>query len=306
MKTEQNRSKLWRWRYLLILIGLALFIGASTITFAGLPTAAIPSKSAARQQAQPPGKSSPPSHTRGGQGPRSSIAVPLGPSDRVPPPSKLYGKAGAHDMPNDVLYDQYDFLAISNISSQNFEPAYDQYDSQAADDFVVPGGQTWLINEVDVAGAYAGNGLADSVNVIFYANAGNLPGAPVFTATNIVPASGLGTGDFAIVLDQPATLTVGTYWVSVQANERLNPNGQWFWRNRAVTSNNDAAWRNPGGGFSTPCTNAWGMRTLHCGLAWDAPDQVFRLVGTSHLLTHPNRHSTHCHRHSHRHSAHCN
>jgi len=286
MKTEQLRSRLWRWRYLLILTILALFTGASTIAFAGLPTAAAPSRPTA-PRVQPHGKSLPTSGAHGLQGPRSRIAVPLRPGDRVPPPSALQDKAKdegrrSHDAPNDVLYDQYDHLDISAVTSQNFEAQYGQYDSQGADDFVVPGGTTWLINEVDVAGVYAGSGRADSVNVFFYASAGYLPGDPVYTATNILPTSGLDTGDFAILLDQPAALTVGTYWVSVQANERLNPNGQWFWRERYSTSYNQAAWRNPGGGFFTPCTSSWGRRDYDCGIGWgSAPDQVFRLMGTT-------------------------
>jgi hypothetical protein len=277
MKTEHDRSGLWRWRYLLFLVCAMAAMGAGTIAFAGLPPGAISPKSAG-QQAQPPSKSLLSSGAHSSQGPRSSMISPLGPGDRIPPPV-LHSKAGAPGVPNGVLYDQYNNPAFSTVSSQNFEPAYSQYDSQAADDFMVPSGQAWLVNEIDVAGAYAGRGQADSVNVFFYENTSTLPATPVYTATNIVPASGLDTGNFTIVLDQPPTLPEGTYWVSVQANEIINPNGQWFWRDRTIVSNNQAAWRNPGGGFSTPCTNTWGTRTFQCGLAFDDPDQVFRLVG---------------------------
>src|SRR6476661_6745079 len=40
-----------------------------------------------------------------------------------------------------TLYDQYDNQANFDVTSQDFEAAFDQYDSFAADDFVVPAGQ---------------------------------------------------------------------------------------------------------------------------------------------------------------------
>ena len=59
-----------------------------------------------------------------------------------------------------ILYDQTDNPAPtpppppSNgvITSQDYEPKFDNYDSFAADDFVVPEGQIWNITEVDVIG----------------------------------------------------------------------------------------------------------------------------------------------------------
>jgi len=54
--------------------------------------------------------------------------------------------------PGNVLYDQYDNFSTEktpNIPSQDAETALDFFDSQAADDFIVPAGQTWQITEVD-------------------------------------------------------------------------------------------------------------------------------------------------------------
>ena len=54
-------------------------------------------------------------------------------------------------------------------SSQNFESSFDTYDDELADDFVVPSGQTWNINQVDAGGVYYnGAGPAVSANVSFY------------------------------------------------------------------------------------------------------------------------------------------
>jgi len=60
--------------------------------------------------------------------------------------------------PQSVLYDQYDNFATKepiNIPSQDAETALDFFDSQAADDFTVPAGQTWQVTELDVLGAKA-------------------------------------------------------------------------------------------------------------------------------------------------------
>jgi hypothetical protein len=85
--------------------------------------------------------------------------------------------------PGAVLYDQYDNFATQepvNIPSQDFETALDFFDSQAADDFIVPIGQTWEVTEVDVLGEYDSTGPAASFHVFFYENgAGDLPGTPV-------------------------------------------------------------------------------------------------------------------------------
>jgi hypothetical protein len=190
-------------------------------------------------------------------------ATPIGPTP-TPPPSG-------------ILYDQYNYAGTSAVSSQNFEPSLDLYDDEAADDFIVPFGQTWTVTRVDVDGAYFnGSGPADSVNVRIYANAGSLPGSLVF---NQLSSGYTGSaGDFVITLNPPAVLPAGTYWLSVQANQNFTPNGQWGWTDRTVTSNNGAAWRNPGGGFGTACTS-WGRRGATCGIDPSAPDQVFRLWG---------------------------
>ena len=56
--------------------------------------------------------------------------------------------------PSVILYSQYDNPGANSYSSQNFEPANDAYDDFLADDFVVPAGQKWDLNQVDVQGVY--------------------------------------------------------------------------------------------------------------------------------------------------------
>ncbi|MGI8589031.1 MAG: S-layer homology domain-containing protein [Chloroflexia bacterium] len=216
--------------------------------------------------------------------PSQGGAAPAGPAGTQPAPPMLSAQIGAMpvgraaNVPTNVLYDQYDHPTQIGISSQQFEPAYSTYNDRAADDFAVPSGQTWTVTGVDVSGSYYnGPGPADSVNVSFYNNGRTVPGTPVFTQTNIVYSPGPNPGDFVITLSPPAVLRLGTYWVSVQANQQFNPNGQWYWRDRYTLSQSAAAWSNPDAGFRHGCSN-WGPRSV-CNISGMAPDQVFRLNG---------------------------
>src|SRR6187431_3644318 len=93
-----------------------------------------------------------------------------------------------------VLYDQYDNIGANSTSSQNFEASFDAYDDELADDFVVPSGDTWSINQVDAAGVYYnGLGPAASVNLRFYDNASGLPGGSVATRTDLAMADSGGS-----------------------------------------------------------------------------------------------------------------
>src|SRR6476620_4918662 len=189
-----------------------------------------------------------------------------------------------------ILYDQMDNPAPTPppppsegvITSQDYEPKFDNYDSFAADDFVVPEGQIWNITEVDVIGESSEPPVPpDSFHVFFYADSGTLPGTLV--ASRVAnPFSGFIS--FLITLTSPVMLGHGTYWVSVQAREDFTSSGEWFWGNRLVISNSGAAWQNPGGGFGANCPT-WGRKTT-CRPTQNGSDQLFRLVGEV-LFIHP-------------------
>jgi hypothetical protein len=83
--------------------------------------------------------------------------------------------------------------------------------------------------------------------------------------------------DFTINLNQYFPIAPGTYWVSVQARQDANPNGQWFWHNRTVQSNAGAAWQNPGNAYGTGCIT-WNRKNAYLpDQLW--PDQVFQIIG---------------------------
>jgi hypothetical protein len=118
-----------------------------------------------------------------------------------------------------VLYEQMSGVGANALSSQNFEASNDAYDNQAADDFVVPSGETWSITSMEIIGAYwNGTGPVASANVWFYVNNSGLPGSVVSEVLNVVPSDGAATGSLTITFTTPIELTSGTYWVSLQGN----------------------------------------------------------------------------------------
>jgi hypothetical protein len=176
-----------------------------------------------------------------------------------------------------VLYDQSTSIG-TNATSQNFEAAYDAYDNQAADDFVVTAGAGWNVTTVFAPGAYsATHGSPASMRVTFFADAAGVPGAPIcdFPALAFTEAP---VGTFTINIPGGCILTAGTKWVSVVANLNFGGGGgQWFWSTRTVLTGNPSKWQNPGGGFMTPCAT-WGTRTT-CLAGQTDPDMAYRLDG---------------------------
>src|SRR5207302_193438 len=81
--------------------------------------------------------------------------------------------------PADLLYDQYNNTTTSGWFSQQEAEGGTTFDSELADDFVVPGSVPgWLVDRVMVRGFYsAWPGPVRSFNVRVYSNgAGDLPG----------------------------------------------------------------------------------------------------------------------------------
>jgi hypothetical protein len=175
-----------------------------------------------------------------------------------------------------VLYDQYDNSTGTAFESNLHADAADVVDYMA-DDFVVPGGETWTITEVDTMGIQFGAGGA-TFNVDFYTNgAGNLPDIQVYhTDTGTYTTNGT---DWMITIPA-AILTPGTYWVMVQGNGTNNPFNSWFWQGRSVQSNDTAAWQQPGNAYGRNCIT-WERKPICFSEIPNDPDQVFRLVGTT-------------------------
>jgi len=151
-----------------------------------------------------------------------------------------------------VLYEQLNYAPASNITSQDFEAAFDPYDNQGADDFVVPAGLVWNIQTITAVGS--GSTTANLVNLFIYADDSGQPAAsPLYSFMSLTCDN---TGAI-LTIDIPGGIQLppGHYWLSVQYNAAFGIYGQWYWYNVATIYNNQAAWRNPGNGFGTGFTD---------------------------------------------------
>ena len=170
-----------------------------------------------------------------------------------------------------TLYDQLDNPSSASPPDESTEGTYygTANDSQAADDFTVPAGQTWQVTGIET--------LANTANatynwrIFIYADAGDRPGAQVFFGQ--APSTGAGY-DYTFNLSGVPTLQSGHYWVSVVLMNLYS----WQWKNRTVQSGSPALWQNPGGGDNPSCTT-WTLRTTCFPGTAGAPDQVFRVLG---------------------------
>ena len=160
-----------------------------------------------------------------------------------------------------LWHDQHDNDAGKAVGSQNYEPAFDDYDNGVADDFTVPEGQVWKVGTVNVTGRYSsGDGPARSMHVTFYKDKGGKPGAVVADYPEVTGGDN-GSGSFNLKLPAPAKLKPGSYWVSVQANMDMFGGGQWAWQQRSVVNGTPAKWRNPGNGSMSGCVRWRGLDT---------------------------------------------
>jgi N-acetylneuraminic acid mutarotase len=179
--------------------------------------------------------------------------------------------------PQVVLYDQYDNAGANATLSATFDD-FPTFSADLADDFVVPGGETWNVESIDADGVYFGGvGPAFDWNVFIYTDSGGLPGTQVYSTLN-QPVTVNGT-TFTVNLTPAAVLTAGTYWIEIQANMDFATQGEWGWTDRTVQSNNPAAWQNPGGGFGVCPT--WAPKLAVCIPTASGPDQVYRINGTT-------------------------
>jgi hypothetical protein len=154
------------------------------------------------------------------------------------------------------LYNQNNDDFGQAVLSENYTDGdFTTYDSYGADDFAIPRGHTWKIDEVDVTGVFAnGSGPATSENVYFYSDDNGLPGSLISECDNIVGAAS--GGNFAIKIPQTCKTRLKggkSYWLSVAPNMDILCCGEWDWETRTVQRGNPAVWENPTNSFGTGC-----------------------------------------------------
>ncbi|MBE9480780.1 MAG: carboxypeptidase regulatory-like domain-containing protein, partial [Bacteroidetes bacterium] len=153
-----------------------------------------------------------------------------------------------------VLYEQINNPGTdAAITAQDFEASFDAFDAEGADEFTVPSGDTWNVDNVQVLGTYSAAGPCNLANVRFYADNAGVPGTLLFEylSVNANPDAN-GNLDIDILT---TVLGSGTYWLSVQGRMDYGTSGQWFWaRQAAPTIGYEFMWQNPGDGFGSGYT----------------------------------------------------
>ncbi|NLH50811.1 MAG: hypothetical protein GX444_19730 [Myxococcales bacterium] len=174
---------------------------------------------------------------------------------------------------------------------QNFVTADDAYDIFIADDFEVPAGSTWSIEEIDFFGT-GWNGFTSLTNAtaiwcqIYGDNSGVPNGVPEYEETNLVWGAGFAPADpevtlpaaddFEIALTTPVVLDPGLYWISCYPEMDYATGGQWGTLVSDATNLEIAKVVNPGGGLSLPTT--WTNMTTAFSITEQAV--AFTLQGT--------------------------
>lgn len=172
-------------------------------------------------------------------------------------------------------------------------------DSETADDFVIPENECWVVQEVELPGAYYFYGLPinplpSGVHVRIYGNSSGVPDNSDIVATRLDSAILVDDdGDLTVTLSPAIQLDAGHYWLGIQlamdfcadpeycCESVANCSGYrglWRWTNRNAVFDTtfESVYRNPSGSVSS-CTT-WTPRSS-CATASEK-DQLFALNGT--------------------------
>ncbi|HLO92327.1 MAG TPA: carboxypeptidase regulatory-like domain-containing protein [Lentimicrobium sp.] len=184
-----------------------------------------------------------------------------------------------------VIYDQLLPLSFGSIVSHEMTDAGNApMTSFAADDFIVPEGNNWNINYVNVAGSYnAYTGISiPSINVVFYADNNGMPGAALHTFNGLQSFNEIeldatmGVYLYEISLPEGVDLTPGHYWLGVQAVSDYTITGQWGWfTHESLPIDSEYHWKNPADGFGLGYTD-WTTASL---ITWGSYNLAFSLSG---------------------------
>lgn len=189
----------------------------------------------------------------------------------------------------EVLFNQMTNVSTGFMVSHHFTSGNKSETCSAADDFIIPVGETWNVGSIGIAGTYWQNepGGGDTLNVHIMADNNGLPGDTLheyLEFTNFVKTeedNGLGYINtyFEIILPSTVTLTEGTYWVAVQMVSDIDITGQWGWSDHSYESAITGAewhWINPKDGWELGAIN-WTPANILVGpwLLWELSFAIF-------------------------------
>lgn len=165
------------------------------------------------------------------------------------------------------LYNQMGENSGYYIVNSNYnKPEFEAFDAFAADDFVIPEGETWEIKYI--RNLIYSQGSTDSItsfDVYFYADNNGKPGNIVEEVDEVADAyfnneaAGYGyISEVTLTLPITTTLNAGKYWLCVQANNFSTANNVYnqpsYWSGiipqpGEISMYSDAHFKQPGGGF---------------------------------------------------------
>ena len=195
----------------------------------------------------------------------------------VVPTTNGFGRAVAtlFAVATDLLYSQLNngtgdawvSLIHATIPSRN---------ATGADDFVVPPGG-WTITKIDAL--WYEFAKPPSFSVTFYADNGGVPGSIVATRTGLAFTQAPDALFRIITISVPfaaVSLTAGTYWVAVVAEQAPDQN---FWGSRSVQAGNPAVIVF-GAAYSESCGHSTFVGRQACTGVGGEPDNAFALHGS--------------------------
>ncbi|MBI5471685.1 MAG: T9SS type A sorting domain-containing protein [Ignavibacteriae bacterium] len=153
--------------------------------------------------------------------------------------------------------------------------------AEAADDFVIPPGERWVLQAVEILGAFsrAGQGF-QSATVNIRADDNNRPGAVIFTDTTFINNG----PNFYVVFSDTIGLNPGRYWLNFLVNMPMGIDSSLFaWATTPTSHGAAFQWRDPANIFGRNLPQ-WSAGN-QSGVGGGHPDLVFELVGFNHAST---------------------
>ena len=146
-----------------------------------------------------------------------------------------------------LLHDQMIALSAEEAVPSQIFPDEPMFDCQAADDFIVPDGERWIIHEIVVPGLFSEPDVLLPIHgVLSYFNHVGAPGHPeTIPFFNIDLEFNLDADGNLVLFPPPFEFHPGHYWLSVQVIMPLSK-GQWKWKKQQTpTILEEYHWRNP-------------------------------------------------------------
>lgn len=148
--------------------------------------------------------------------------------------------------------------------------------AQSADDFTIPAGQSWSIDEITARGGVNGAPVLNDIRVLIYQDLNGKPGSLVYESSAIVPASGTSSPNLVLKFATPITLSEGKYWISIFPVLAYNGGNQWFWSTQSLVTGSEAHFIDPANLFGRGAVN-W--TSLSTAFNRAASDMMFTLNG---------------------------